>query len=143
MIRYPMEFSVQVESNSGIQTVWNATVPHQSSLNVAIPPEFEGPGGGFSPEDFFILATSNCFAATFKVMAEKSNLTFMKLNVDGISTVDRDSTGRPWIQKILFKVRVTGASDRERMERILQKASQSCIILHSIKSELLFEFEVS
>jgi organic hydroperoxide reductase OsmC/OhrA len=142
MIHYPMEFTVQIESASGIQTVWNASVPQLPSLKVAIPPEFEGPGGGFSPEDFFILATANCFAATFKVMAEKSNLNFEKLHIAGVSTVDRDSAGRPWIQKLFFKVKVTGSSDRERMERILNKASQSCIILHSVKSELGFEFEV-
>ena len=143
MIRYPMEFSVKVNSASGIQKVWTAIIPHQAPIQVAIPPEFEGPGGGYSPEDFFILATANCFTATFKVMAEKSNLHFEQVEVEGVSTVDRDEAGRPWIKKILFKVKVHGASDRERMERILNKASQSCIILHSVKSEITFEFELT
>jgi organic hydroperoxide reductase OsmC/OhrA len=143
MIQYPMKFKVDVTSTSGIQTVWKAKVPGQDDLVVAIPPEFEGPGGGFSPEDFFILATCNCFTATFKVMAEKSKIAFDSLTIEGVSTVDRDETGRPWIKKLDFNVKVIGTADRERMDRILQKASQSCIILHSVKSEISFQFEIA
>jgi organic hydroperoxide reductase OsmC/OhrA len=142
MIHYPLQFSVKVNSSQGIQSVWNAQVPGQDQLKVAIPPEFEGPGGGFSPEDFFILATANCFVATFKVMAEKSKIVFDAIELNGVSTVDRDESGRPWIKALAFDVIVKGAADRERMDRILQKASQSCIILHSVKSEITFQFTI-
>ena len=142
MIQYPLQFNVKVNSSQGIQSVWNAQVPGQDQLKVAIPPEFEGPGGGFSPEDFFVLATANCFVATFKVMAEKSKILFENIELNGVSTVDRDEAGRPWIKSLHFDVSIHGVADRERMDRILQKASQSCIILHSVKSAITFQFNI-
>ena len=44
-------------------------MPHLTgALVTTIPSEFEGPGGGYSPEDFYALALLNCFGATFKVI---------------------------------------------------------------------------
>ena len=74
MVKYPMSFKAQAHSPAGIQSPWSskAEAMPEKPLTLAIPPEFEGPGGGFSPEDLYLLALENCFVATFKVFAEKS-----------------------------------------------------------------------
>lgn len=143
MIHYPLSFKVSVRSQAGIQKTWETTAPTMAqSVPMAIPPEFEGPGGGFSPEDLYAFALSNCFVATFKVIAEKSKLEFSTLIVDAVLSVDRNESGVPWMKAIHFKVSLEGAADSERARRLLEKTSQSCMILNSVKTEKTFEFLV-
>jgi uncharacterized OsmC-like protein len=113
------------------------------SVPMAIPPEFEGPGGGYSPEDIYAFALMNCFIATFKVIAEKSKLVYEGLEASGTLTVDRGDTGAPWMKDFALRVELTGAADPERARRLLEKTSQSCMILNSVKTGKSFEFLVN
>lgn len=110
---------------------------------MAIPPEFEGPGGGFSPEDLYAMALSNCFVATFKVIAERSRVTFGEIRTRSRLIVDRDEAGRPWMSKLELQIEVTEAKDVDRMRRLLEKTSGQCMILNSVKTEIVFDFLVS
>jgi organic hydroperoxide reductase OsmC/OhrA len=139
MIHYPLHFQVESDAREGIQSSWCSSAAGHT-VTCAIPPEFEGPGGGFSPEDFFAMAAVNCFVATFKVIAERSRISFEALQVRGDLKVDRDEKGQPWMAALAIKVEVKpGASERERLERALQKASSSCLVLHSLKTAVSFD----
>jgi organic hydroperoxide reductase OsmC/OhrA len=143
MVTYPLHFRARAFGPSGISSTWSTQVEAiPTPLGCAIPPEFEGPGGGYSPEDFFLLAAMNCFVATFRVIAERSKLEYARIDVSAELQVDRDSAGRPWMSALRFQVSLEGASDRERALRLLQKTSESCIVLHSVRSERQFEFSV-
>ncbi len=143
MIKYPMSFSVSGHSKSGIGSNWETSSPSvSSSLPMSIPPEFEGPGGGYSPEDIYAFALANCFVATFKVFAEKSKVDYGELSVEGTLTVDRNESGVPWMKAFHLKVNLNGVSDADRAKRLLEKTSQSCMILNSVKTEKTFEFIV-
>ena len=143
MIQYPLEFKVRSKATPGISEAWT-TQSGSMALDVplAIPPEFNGPGGGFSPEDIYAFALMNCFIATFKVIAEKSKLEFSGLEADGALVVDRNESGAPWMKSFRLKVTLAGAQDRERAQRLLEKTSTSCMILNSVKTEKSFEFNV-
>lgn len=146
MVQYPLVFKVSSEGPSGTAASWQTSVPFTAesgqSLTAAIPPEFSGPGGGYSPEDFYALALINCFIATFKVIAERSKLEYRNIHASGTLTVDRDDKGAPWMKHFLLEVALDGAGDPERAGRLLEKASQSCLILNSVKTEKQFEFRV-
>ncbi len=143
MIKHPLLFKVSASTNSGISTTWKTSAESTvGSLSMAIPHEFEGPGGGYSPEDIYAFALLNCFAATFKVIAEKSNLDFKELNLSGVLTVDRNEKGFPWMKHFLLKAALSECADPERGKRLLEKASQSCLILNSVLTEKAFEFSV-
>ena len=145
MIQYPQEYRVRSSAHAGIQSTWSTNTPTGGLTHgviCAIPPEFQGPGGGASPEDLYALALANCFVATFKVFAEKSSVTFGSLEVEGVLTVDRDEKGVPWMSKFHLLVRVQGASDSTRLKTLLEKTSRSCMILNSVKTEKSFEFSV-
>ena len=146
MIQYPLVFKVVSKGNSGVSNPWQTSVPAsgggEHTLTAAIPPEFSGPGGGYSPEDFYALALINCFVATFKVIAERSKLEYGDLRASGTLTVDRDEKGSPWMSRFLLEVDLGGAADPERAGRLLEKASQSCLILNSVRTEKEFRFRV-
>ena len=144
MNQYPMAFNVSSQSPAGIQTPWTTKAEKfPTEIPMAIPPEFEGPGTGLSPEDLYAMALQNCFIATFKVFAEKSRLVFKDIHLDSTLEVDRDERGRPWMARIHLKVKLSGVAQVENARRILDRTSQSCMILNSVKSEKTFEFEVT
>ena len=141
MANYPVSFPVHASSSQGIQTTWLAEAADITYQN-AVPPEFGCPGGGRSPEDFYALALANCFVATFKVIAEYSKLSFENINVQGLLTVDKNEEGKPWMKHFKLKAKVTGCAEKEKCERVLQKASGNCLVLNSVRTEKEFEFEV-
>lgn len=143
MNKYPMTFKVSGSSPSGMHTRWIAVAEtHEQQLRMAIPPEFDGPGEGLSPEDAYAIALQSCFVATFKVFAEKSNLTFENISVNSTLEVDRDEKGRPWMSKIHFHVELKGPSQSDNARRILEKTSQNCMILNSVNTQKVFDFQL-
>ena len=142
MVNYPLLFAVESSLSAGMGSTWISSGSVAQSITVAIPPEFEGPGGGFSPEDLYALALVNCFGATFKVIAEKSRLAFESLKLSGELTVDRDEAGKPWMKHFALRAELMGTPDADRARRLLEKTSESCMILNSVKTEKSFEFLV-
>lgn len=142
MVNYPLVFGVEAWAESGMVGVWKASAAEGRQVIVAIPPEFGGPGGGFSPEDLYALALLNCFAATFKVIAERSRLVYSEVRLEGSLTVDRNDSGAPWMKHFELRARLAGCADGERGLRLLQKTSESCLILNSVRTEKSFHFEL-
>jgi organic hydroperoxide reductase OsmC/OhrA len=135
MINYPIFFYAKAESKSGINTTWN--IESQSRTNVcAIPPEFEGPGGGFSPEDLFAQALTNCFIATFKVYAEKSKINFKNLEVKTELIANLSENKKPIMKNCKLIVKIFGCENLERTKTIAEKAFNSGFIINSVKTEM-------
>lgn len=135
-----MHFKVTSRSSFGIQSSWNSGAS-STNLTLTIPPEFHGPGGGFSPEDLYAMALLNCFIATFKVIAEKSKLEFKNIYGDADLVVDRDEAGRPWMASIQLIIKLESAEDQDRALKLLEKTSQQCMILNSTKTLKTFHFQ--
>jgi organic hydroperoxide reductase OsmC/OhrA len=143
MLKYPMKFSVLSEGPSGIQTAWiTKAKSYDHEVPVAIPPEFEGPGTGLSPEDLYAMALQNCYIATFKVFAEKSRLYYDTIVVEAVLEVDRNEKGQPWMARLHLHVTLTGANQKESAQRVLEKTTQSCMILNSVNTQKTFQFDL-
>lgn len=143
MINYPMTFKVSSQSTSGIQSIWQThSEQYPKNIDVAIPPEFSGPGGGYSPEDLYATALTNCFVATFKVFAEKSRLNFNEIKIQADLFVDRNEKGQPWMSKIHLTIDLLGVTQKENAQRLLEKTSQSCMILNSVLTSKTFAFNI-
>ena len=143
VLRYPMKFNVKSSSKSGISQQWSTSAEAMpEALKGAIPPEFGGPGQGYSPEDFYALAIANCFVATFKVYAEKSRLDFEDLHVDVTLEVDRDEKGFPWMARAFLNAKIVRPSSKENAENLMNKAFKGCLVMNSIKTEKITKFEV-
>jgi peroxiredoxin-like protein len=142
MMTYPMKFAVKAVGPAGIQSAWMTQAQNfDHEIPVSIPPEFDGPGTGLSPEDLYAMALQNCFIATFKVFAEKSKLQYNSINVESVLEVDRDEKGRPWMARIHMQITLAGVSQQENAKRILEKTSQSCMILNSVNTQKTFQFD--
>jgi organic hydroperoxide reductase OsmC/OhrA len=139
------KFLVKGVSPSGIQTSWECHLPdkNQQPIKLSIPPEFEGPGEAYSPEDLYALALMNCFIATFKFVAEKSRLEFQSIEAEAILTVDKGERTSPWMQKVEIHLSLKGAPQPERALTLLEKTKKNCMIINSVQTEVAFHFQVS
>lgn len=144
MVKFPMKFEVQASSPSKVETTWTSQSNHTPPLTMSVPPEFMGPGGGFSPEDLFAMSVLNCIIATFKVYAEKSNAVFSEIQGKAVLTVDKQADS-PTIAMTHIDVflDVKGASDGEKIRKILDSAIKDCAVSNSIKSGKTFHINVA
>jgi uncharacterized OsmC-like protein len=143
MLKFPMKFQVEASAPSGILTQWTARSDALPPIPSAIPPEFTGPGGGYSPEDLFALSVLNCMIATYKVYMEKSKVSFENVEGRAVLTVDKHPSEPVFtMAHIEFFFDVTGSSDREKARVLLEKAIKDCAVSNSIKSGKSFHLNI-
>ena len=139
-----MSFEATASATSGSSSLWNAQADNLPPIQSAIPTEFMGPGGGYSPEDLFSLALLNCLIATFKVYSEKSKIDFEEVKGKIQLTVDKLSgqSGFAMTQANIF-LDVTGSTDPEKARKLLDAAIKDCAVSNSIKTGKTFHINVS
>lgn len=77
-------------------------------------------------------------------MAKASRLSFDEIHVSGDLTVDKSpESSLPWMAAIHLRVLLNGVKDDAKARRLLEKASQSCLVLNSVKTSKTFEFTVN
>ncbi len=143
MIQYPLTFPVQARATHGTDSNWECgagAADNLAEIKCAIPIEFGGPGGGYSPEDLFALALVNCFIATFKVIASASRLQYSVIRGKALLTVDRNDSGKPWMEACSFQFTLEGVTERDKSEQILNKTSSQCLIWNSVYTKKNFTF---
>jgi uncharacterized OsmC-like protein len=141
MIKYPLQFHAKVKSPSGMNTLFEGFVKGYPAVTCAVPEVFGGQGGGYSPEDLYIMAISSCFIATFKVFAAKVALDFNEIHADGKLTVDRNEQGVPELQKVNLVFTLTGATDQEKAQTILAESEKYCLVGNASKSAKTFTYK--
>ncbi len=143
MFKYPMFFQAKSSTQSGVQKTWTITSKTNQdnwTATCAVPPEFNGPGGGFSPEDLFAQALTNFFVSNFKLYAENYKLDYEGLNASSTLTVDLDENKKPVMKKLKLSVSINNPSNQDKAELLAKKAFQSGFILNSVKTEIEFEY---
>jgi organic hydroperoxide reductase OsmC/OhrA len=144
MIKFPMKFEVEARAPSGVSSQWIAQGDQLPPIPSAIPPEFMGPGGGYSPEDLFGISVLNCLIALYKVYCEKSKVAFQEIKGKAVLTADKDvSSASFYISHIEIFLDVSGASDMEKARKLLDSAIKDCPISNSIKAAKSFQVSLS
>ncbi len=142
MAKYPLSFTAQARaSGEGVNGTWSSqSAGHE--FNLAIPTEFDGPGGGISPEELYAMALLNCFIATFKVIAQLSKLEYQAVGGEISIVVEPGEDRVIRVPRAHIKAWLQGASTPERASLLLEKASKSCLIINSVNTVKTFEFEL-
>ncbi len=145
MSAFPKIFTVHSEGLYGVGETWtNRLVDKECApILMAIPPEFEGPGGTYSPEDLYALSLMNCYFATFKFIAQKSKLEFKSITGTATLYVDKGNSSAPWMERLEMTISLVGAPQKERALGLLEKTKAHCMILNSVKTAIEFQFQVN
>lgn len=138
------EFSVKSTGHSGITSNWVNRLKDKDcdDLVMAIPLEFGGPGGTYSPEDLYAFSLMNCYFATFKYIAEKSQLQYESINGEAILTVAKGDRKSLWMESIIIKIALVGCASKDRGLLMMEKTKTQCMIINSVNTKVEFEFLV-
>lgn len=109
-------------------------------VQVAPPPEFEGPSGVMTPEDMFVAAASACFMTTFIIFSKKIRFDFGSFSCQGIGTLEKVEKGYEFT-KLVLKTKVTVGSEetKQKAERALDLAGKYCLVSNSMKCPVVHE----
>lgn len=110
-----------------------------TAVEVATPPQFpNGVEGIWSPEHLFTAAVASCLMTTFLAIAENSKLQFKEFACKSGGKLDRVE-GKFLMTEVMLEptVVILNEEDREKAERVLQKAEANCLISNSVNSKIM------
>ncbi|MFA6118903.1 MAG: OsmC family protein [Parachlamydiales bacterium] len=135
MSKFPIKFEVSAIATPGVSLPWKSFTRDLPPIPVAIPPELNGPGKAYSPEDLYGLAVLNCLFAVYKYLCEKNNIQFEKVEGKIIVTMDRNTENEELIISHLdITINISKPSDGSKAKELLEKTLKVCPITNSIKT---------
>ena len=117
--------------------------PGLPPLVTITPPEFDGPGGKWSPETLLVAAVADCYLLTFRGIAKASRMPWSRLSVECEGTLERpDRTTQ--FTRFDLRARLTLPSNvsEEQARRILTRAEETCLITRSLTGKTTLHAEI-
>jgi organic hydroperoxide reductase OsmC/OhrA len=138
---YPHTYSASATAqNAGLVTVGSSQLP---SLETAAPPEFDGPGGVWSPETLLCASVADCFILTFRAVARAARLSWLQLEcrTEGVlERVGRNSQFTRFTTHTNLTVPV--GSDVAKARELLERAEHGCLIANSLRGTRTLEAQI-
>jgi peroxiredoxin-like protein len=144
------EYPVSVQWTGGRDGSGSVDSKHSNTkIDVAVPPEFQGPGGGACPEELMTSAVASCYTMTFGIIAANRKIPVQSIAVDAVGEVEQ-AGAQFTFKKITIKptiVLAPEATDEQLKiaEDMSHKADLYCIITNAVrgKVEIAVESNVS
>lgn len=128
---YPHHYRVQAQGGAtGSVQVAAESLP---TLQTDAPPEFDGPGGAWSPETLLIAAIADCYILSFRAVARASKLEWQSLSVDVEGVLDRIEGVTRFVAFAVTPRLEIGSADREHLAAtVLEKSKRACLVTNSL-----------
>ncbi|MGC2333672.1 MAG: OsmC family protein [Candidatus Acidiferrales bacterium] len=118
------------------------TVPRPICFSA--PPEFLGDSGVWTPEHFFVASVVTCYVSTFSGMSQASKFGFISLEVDAEGVLEEGPEGWRFTEvRLRPALKIAREEERERANRLLEKAERSCLVARSISARVTLESTIS
>ena len=138
---YPHQYQASATGNpAGAVTV---TSPQLPDIATAPPPEFDGPGGVWSPESLLCAAVADCFILTFRGVSRAAKFEWLALEcrVEGIlERVDGKSQFTKFAN--FATLRVAAGSDVAKARSLLERAEHGCLVANSLLGARTLDAEI-
>jgi peroxiredoxin-like protein len=104
-----------------------------TAIHFAAPPQFGGLEARWSPEDLLLCALASCFTTTFRALSEYSRFDYSDLQVEASGSVCKVEFGYAF-QEITLRptLIISREEERQRADRLLDKAKQLCLISRAL-----------
>ena len=107
------------------------------------PPEFDGPGGYWSPETLLVASVADCFVLSFRSVARASKLEWNELTAEVHGLLERkDGVTRFTRFETHAELVVPAGTDPARARLLMEKAEKICLISNSLSAERHLNCEV-
>lgn len=114
---------------------------------ISIPEEMQGPGIGTNPDEMLLGAAATCYLISLAAMLERAHIQTEQLTLasEGFVTVEN---GVFTYEKIIHRPTILltkdmTAQDRIKVEKLAEKAEQTCMISKAIRGNVALELEVT
>lgn len=133
---HPYPHHYKAGTSGGPAAAVTVNSPGLPSLASAPPPEFDGPGGVWSPETLLCAALADCFVLTFRGISRASKFEWLSLDCTVEGTLERvDGVARFTRYATHATLSVAPGSDRDKARLLLEKAEHSCLIANSVTGQ--------
>jgi organic hydroperoxide reductase OsmC/OhrA len=107
-------------------------------LDVASPPQFDGPEGVWSPEHLFVASLAACLMTTFRAIAEASGVEILEYNGRAIGRLVQAEDRLYRIDRVTLQPEIVVAHHEQvdKARRLLDKAERACLISRSVSSQI-------
>lgn len=138
---YPHTYIASADGDpSGLVAVTSTQLPR---LETAAPPQFDGPGGVWSPETLLCASLADCFILTFRAVSRAARLPWLRLEcrVEGVlERVERTSQFTRFTT--LAKLSVSPGTDVGAAQKLLEQAEHGCLVANSLRGERHLEAQI-
>lgn len=116
-----------------------------SSLEIAVPPEFQGPGGAANPEELLTSAITACYTMTFAIIAENRKVPVQDLKVEATGQVEQNGPSFKYVS-VAIKPTITLSADAtddqvKMAEDMAHKADAYCIVTNAVRGNVQISVE--
>jgi len=138
---YPHKYVVSAAAhNAGL---FGLTSPELPSLETAPPPEFDGPGGVWSPETLLCASQIGCFILSFRPIARVAHFDWLRLECRVEGVLDRVERVSQFTRFTTFaRLTVPAGTDIAKARQLLERAEHTCLRANSLRSTRALEAEV-
>jgi organic hydroperoxide reductase OsmC/OhrA len=138
---YPHQYLASATGNpAGAVTV---TSPQLPDIETAPPPEFDGPGGIWSPESLLCAAVADCFILTFRGVTRAAKFEWLTLQCRVQGTLERVDGKSQFTKFATFAtLSVAAGADSAKARSLLERAEHGCLIANSLLGERTLEAEI-
>ncbi|MGV3615481.1 MAG: OsmC family protein [Fimbriimonas sp.] len=135
------EYPVVVNWNGARDGHGDVTPAHSGTqISLAVPPEFQGPGGATNPEELLTSAIAGCYSITFGIVAGNRRLPVQSLKVDAVGEVEQ--SGASFVYKrITIRPTITLAGEATDDQiavatDLAHKADGYCIVTNAVRGKV-------
>jgi len=138
---FPHTYRVAADAEpSGPVAITSAELPR---LETDAPPEFDGPGGVWSPETLLCASLADCFILTFRPVSRIAQLKWIRLNCRVEGVLERvERTSRFTRFTTYAELVVPAGTNVERAHKLLEQAEHGCLIANSLHGARSLEAQV-
>lgn len=138
---YPHTYHVAATgAPTGTVAVSSAGLPE---LATAPPPEFDGPGGTWSPETLLAAAVADCFILSFRAYSRASRFEWSQLECRVEAVLERvEATSQFTRFTTHARLVIPPGADAAKARQLLVKAEQGCLIANSLRGSRHLEADV-
>lgn len=119
------------------------TSPGLPSIETAPPPEFDGPGGVWSPETLLCASLADCFILTFRAVSRAARFAWLQLDCRVEGVLERVGPNSQFTRYTTFaRLTVAAGADAAKARELLERAEHGCLIANSLLGSRTLEAEV-
>lgn len=135
------EYPVSVQWAGGRDGKGTVSSKHSGTeIAIAVPPEFQGPGGGASPEELLTSAIASCYTITFGIIATNRKIPVSSISVEAVGQVEQAGAQFTYKSVTVRPVIVLEASATEDQVKLAEdmahKADLYCIITNAVRGKV-------